>query len=175
MLNYARTQLQHFILGDVDLYALKRDHKALLDEIARLQEEASSHRERLRCLECDLLTAKNVSQRLQTLESEALRLSGSVQAAVNSAGAANSRGERNEQSFGALMHQFRQWSANERDNIFLETAQPPQPPRAADVALPTKQETCPTCRGTGGHPHLDHPGAECLSCNGYGHIEVVPG
>lgn len=158
MLGLVQRFFRWLMLDSLDPQRVKRELEGMAREIARLQQEVGSHRGRLRGLENDVLTAKNVAGRLM--------------AAENSASSANSRCERFEARLAALEH-F-------RDRLVAREAIQPAPvpllPAADEDAPVTRRRTCSTCRGVG---HLSRIGEgdrtwneHCTACDGYGYMEV---
>lgn len=133
----------------------RREFFELADEVKTLTVKAE-----VLCGRVAELTVKN-----QDLEREVAQLRGRVAQCENTGSSANARCERVEGRVGVLEHR-----------------QFPGSPLALgdkDVVLPTKQKTCPTCRGSGvvlNTSHSRQRGSQdrCPSCDGTGHVTVVP-
>jgi len=102
------------------------------------------------------------------LQQEVASLRGRMRAVENSAAAAGNRCERVETRLGRL----------EARDLLPDTFERRSPSGAEDAEPPTKRKVCATCRGSGivawvmSDPQQT---VSCTSCDGRGHIEVVPG
>jgi hypothetical protein len=128
---------------------------------------------------CNALDAEiiRLTEEIAALQRESASFAGRLRAAENQAHAAMQGGERIE----TRLRQVENW----RERTVLNAIAAPDPLLPSsdeDAELPLKNKTCSTCGGKGavgggasgfGEPKFGL--AICPSCQGKGHLEVIPG